>query len=408
MRRSLVMAGIWMVVLAAATAQNSPSWRPLGGWQLIERLDDVQIVQVLRPGNRIPAIFPPKPTWRPDDGDFFPADVLLYRRMPASSGQQQYYAYESYNIVLDDANIRRVYDPAGVGRFRVSSVEIAVYFPFAGYYTIQGFWTGSDDDLPPFPTSAPPNTFLRSNQGPHTLFVPQAGVWRLATNADPLNEVFTVQCGVLDQSLDPQQRFNCYVGIYVEPPGAWVAGSLPGTDLSLDYFLEYDTNAGEYNAYQLQGGVPATFALQLGGNATPSLYGTITISGYTGSLENKTATIRVKQGTQISTYTATLAANGQYAVPINQTGNIEVLVQAAPGLAKKVSLSNVSGPIQQNFTLTNGDVNGDNVVDDADLLVVLFNFGGADAASDVNGDGTVDDADLLIVLFNFGSAGDAF
>jgi len=406
MRYSLVVAGIMTVILASATAQNN-SWKPLGGWQLIERLDDVQIVKVLRKSDLMPAIFPPKPTWQPDDGDFFPAsDVLLYRRMPASTGQQQYYAYESYNIVLDDANIRRVFDPAGVGRFRIGRVEIAVYFPFAGIYTIQGFWTGSDDDLPPYPTSAPPNTFLRSNQGPHTLLVPQPGVWRLATNADPFNEVFTVQCGVLDQSLDPQQRFNCYVGIYVEPPSAWVCGALPGTDLNLDYFIEY--SASGYEAYQLQGGVPATFALQLGGNATPSLYGRITISGYTGSLEGKTATIRVKQGTQTRTYTATLAANGQYAVPIDLSGNIEVLAQVAPGLAKKVSLSNVSGPVQQNFTLTNGDVNGDNVVDDADLLQVLFNFGGSDSASDVNGDSTVDDADLLIVLFNFGSVGDRF
>jgi hypothetical protein len=394
------------VILASATAQNN-SWKPLGGWQLIERLDDVQIVKVLRKSDLMPAIFPPKPTWQPDAGDFFPAsDVLLYRRMPASSGSQQYYAYESDNIVLDDANIRRVFDPAGVGRFRIGRVEIAVYFPFAGIYTIQGFWTGSDDDIPPFPTSDPPNTFLRSNQGPHTLFVPQAGVWRLATNADSLNEVFTVQCGVLDESLDTQRRFNCYVGLQVSPPGAWVCGALPGTDLNLNYFLEHD--GSDYEAYQLQGGVPATFALQLGGNATPSLYGRITISGYTGSLEGKTATIKVKQGTQVFTYTATLGANGQYAVPIELSGNIEVLAQAAPGLARKVSLSNVSAPVQQNFTLTNGDVNGDNVVDDADLLIVLFNFGGSDSASDVNGDSTVDDADLLIVLFNFGSVGDRF
>jgi hypothetical protein len=405
MRRLLIVAGVLATLVGQLFAQDNP-WKPLGGWQLIERLDDVQIVKVLRASDLMPAIFPPKPTWQPDAGDFFPADVLLYRRMPASSGAQQYYAYESYNIVLDDANIRRAYDPAGVGRFRVSRVEIAVYFPYVGIYTIQGFWTGSDDDLPPFPTSDPPNTFLRSNEGPHTLFVPQEGVWRLATNPDPYNEVFTVQCGVLDQSLDPQQRFNCYVGIYVEPPGAWVCGALPGTDLNLDYFIEYANN--EYQAYQLQGGVPSTFALQLGGNATPSLYGRITISGYTGSLEGKTATIKVKQGTQVFTYTATLGANGQYAVPIDQSGNMEVLAQVAPGLARKVSLSNVSGPVQQNFTLTNGDVNGDNVVDDADLLQVLFNFGGTDRASDVNGDNVVDDADLLIVLFNFGSVGDRF
>jgi hypothetical protein len=407
MRYSLVVAGVLTVILASATAQNNP-WIPLGEWQIVERLDDVQIVKVLRASDLMPAIFPPKPTWQPDAGDFFPAsDVLLYRRMPTSTGQQQYYAYESYNIVLDDANIRRMFDPAGVGRFRISSVEIAVYFPFAGYYTIQGFWTGSVADVPPFPDRGSPSTFLRSNQGPHTLVVPQAGTYRLRTNADPLNEVFTVQCSALDPSLDPQQRFNCYVGIQVEPPGAWVCGALPGTDLNLDYFIEY--SASGYESYQLQGGVPSTFALQLGGNATPSLYGRITISGYTGSLEGKTATIKVKQGTQVFTYTATLGANGQYAVPIDQTGNIEVLAQVAPGLARKVSLSNVSGPVQQNFLdLTNGDVNGDNVVDDADLLQVLFNFGGTDRASDVNGDNVVDDADLLIVLFNFGSVGDRF
>ncbi|MCS7191334.1 MAG: hypothetical protein NZ843_07015 [Fimbriimonadales bacterium] len=49
-----------------------------------------------------------------------------------------------------------------------------------------------------------------------------------------------------------------------------------------------------------------------------------------------------------------------------------------------------------------GDVNGDGCVDDADLLIVLFNFGNQGGTGDVNGDGIVDDADLLTVLFNFG------
>jgi hypothetical protein len=48
-------------------------------------------------------------------------------------------------------------------------------------------------------------------------------------------------------------------------------------------------------------------------------------------------------------------------------------------------------------------VNGDGCVDDADLLIVLFNFGSAGGQGDVNGDNIVDDADLLIVLFNFGA-----
>jgi len=52
-----------------------------------------------------------------------------------------------------------------------------------------------------------------------------------------------------------------------------------------------------------------------------------------------------------------------------------------------------------------GDVNGDDCIDDADLLAVLFAFGqtGTNLPEDVNMDGVVDDADLLLVLFNFGS-----
>jgi len=37
---------------------------------------------------------------------------------------------------------------------------------------------------------------------------------------------------------------------------------------------------------------------------------------------------------------------------------------------------------------------------------VLFAFGSSNSESDVNGDGVVDDADLLIILFNFGAVGE--
>lgn len=50
-----------------------------------------------------------------------------------------------------------------------------------------------------------------------------------------------------------------------------------------------------------------------------------------------------------------------------------------------------------------GDVDCNGCVDDADLLAVLFAFGGSGGAEDLNGDNVVDDADLLIVLFAFGS-----
>jgi probable HAF family extracellular repeat protein len=51
-----------------------------------------------------------------------------------------------------------------------------------------------------------------------------------------------------------------------------------------------------------------------------------------------------------------------------------------------------------------GDVNRNGCVDDADLLAVLFVFGGQGYRNeDLNWDGIIDDADLLQVLFNFGS-----
>ena len=52
-----------------------------------------------------------------------------------------------------------------------------------------------------------------------------------------------------------------------------------------------------------------------------------------------------------------------------------------------------------------GDVNGDRVVNFADLNAVLGAFGqsGADLPADLNGDGVVNFADLNEVLSNFGS-----
>lgn len=51
-----------------------------------------------------------------------------------------------------------------------------------------------------------------------------------------------------------------------------------------------------------------------------------------------------------------------------------------------------------------GDVNGDGVVDDTDLALVLESFGSDNACltADINGDGVVDDTDLAIVLEAFG------
>ncbi|MCS6893792.1 MAG: hypothetical protein NZO16_04415 [Deltaproteobacteria bacterium] len=53
------------------------------------------------------------------------------------------------------------------------------------------------------------------------------------------------------------------------------------------------------------------------------------------------------------------------------------------------------------------DINRDNIVDDADLLEILFNFGSSGQClnQDIDYDGIVSDSDLLTVLFCFGMTG---
>jgi hypothetical protein len=88
----------------------------------------------------------------------------------------------------------------------------------------------------------------------------------------------------------------------------------------------------------------------------------------------------------IAGWTGTTSAGGRYVISLQ--GAYFVSDQGCAG-----------GPGQ-----CEGDANRDGRVDDADLLVVLFQFGefGFGLQGDVNNDGRVDDADLLIVLFNFG------
>ena len=109
-------------------------------------------------------------------------------------------------------------------------------------------------------------------------------------------------------------------------------------------------------------------------------YSTLNVSGQSGI---KYVALVIPQGNQYG-QDPTLNASNRTNSSLRYTNFTDVRVVAGP-----------AGP--------EGDVNGDGCVDDADLLIVLFNFGNAGGQGDVNGDNIVDDADLLIVLFNFGA-----
>jgi hypothetical protein len=124
----------------------------------------------------------------------------------------------------------------------------------------------------------------------------------------------------------------------------------------------------------------------------------------TRAIQNLQVELRAPNG---STVLASATANGvgvaeQIAnfVLYPAGGNFYVRVFSGSGSTNDVQRYELR---LQTTTLPTGDIDGNGCVDDADLLAILFAFGGTDPRYDLNGDGVVDDADLLTVLFNFGS-----
>lgn len=141
------------------------------------------------------------------------------------------------------------------------------------------------------------------------------------------------------------------------------------------------------------------------------LFGNVQLnSGYQGRLYDLPLTIQIRQGGSViaqQTQPPNPHALYPYMVGFTQSGSFTVVAKLSKHLSRRTDGFNLSGARQLDWTFaTAGDVNNDDVIDDADLLQVLFAFGSSDPASDVNGDGVVDDADLLTVLFNFGSVGE--
>jgi len=146
-------------------------------------------------------------------------------------------------------------------------------------------------------------------------------------------------------------------------------------------------------------------------NPPPILNGKARLEGRQGLPLGVPLTLKLLSGnTVVQTISTTLDAYGRFSERVDTPGSYTLKAKAGTYLS--VSLPNVS-IAPQGFAYRelafaiNGDVNGDDVIDDADLLAVLFSFGqtGSDLSEDLNNDGMVDDADLLIVLFNFGAGG---
>lgn len=145
-------------------------------------------------------------------------------------------------------------------------------------------------------------------------------------------------------------------------------------------------------------------------NPPTVINGRVELADYAGSMIGVPLTIELRQGqTVVETLNTTLDVWGKFSVRVAAPGNYTAYVKPSKWLANKilgVSLTSGGYAYLKFASGSNGDVNGDNIVDDSDLGAVLEAFGTDNAAADLNGDGIVDDTDLSIVLEAFGLQGE--
>jgi len=118
--------------------------------------------------------------------------------------------------------------------------------------------------------------------------------------------------------------------------------------------------------------------------------------------------IEDQNGNQLTRFTD---ANGEYRFENIPDGEYRLVQMTPPGwLPIRPAGGETQIEVRQSAVRIDfanvllGDVNGDQCVDDSDLMAILFAFGseGENLPEDVNMDGIVDDIDLLYALFNFG------
>ncbi|MDW8107560.1 MAG: hypothetical protein RMK45_08785, partial [Armatimonadota bacterium] len=141
------------------------------------------------------------------------------------------------------------------------------------------------------------------------------------------------------------------------------------------------------------------------------LFGNVVAPNYQGNLYDLRLTVQLRRNNAVvaqSTQPPNPTAIHTYMVGFNQpAGNYTVVAKLSKHLSRRVANLSLSGARAHDWQFaTPGDLNGDDRINNADLLIVLFAFGSNDSNADANGDGTVNNADLLLVLFNFGAVGE--
>jgi len=148
------------------------------------------------------------------------------------------------------------------------------------------------------------------------------------------------------------------------------------------------------------------------------LAGSVALQSFAGDATQVPITVEIRTpgtSTVLQTQTVNLNADGVFWFACALTGAYDVAVKAPHWLRK--TIPSVSLPIAGyastlSFSLVNGDVNGDDTVDLADLVAISAAWRSTPGSSnwnpnaDLNGDGAVNLADWLVAASNYRKSGD--
>lgn len=184
--------------------------------------------------------------------------------------------------------------------------------------------------------------------------------------------------------------------------------------------------AGSYTIRILEGNTPTqsqlyTLAMTVATNPAKTISGKVALQDYVGSVTAQPVAVSIRKpgsGVAIETKTVSLAADGSYSATFSTSlvsGNYDIVAKASHWLRERKASIAVSsaGATNVNFSLINGDVDGDNTVTVFDYNALSDAFDSApgngnwNANADLDGDGSVTVFDYNILSNNFDLEGSA-
>lgn len=151
------------------------------------------------------------------------------------------------------------------------------------------------------------------------------------------------------------------------------------------------------------------YLTKIGGNPLWRLSGYITLEDYYNTTNGLPCEIELRNVVSGQTELFTIVwldSAGYYSIDAPFAGEYYLYVKVNNWLSRGIRLSLGTNYSNLNFTLPNGDVSRNDMIDDEDLTLGLLSYGWFDWNADLDGDGWVTDADLTLIIVNFGQVGE--